>query len=53
MKKEYYYLPTDSYGQPTGLVQPVMLTEEEFEQLLRERFWVFEDYSTALLRAMD
>ncbi len=52
MKKEYYYLPTDSYGQPTGLVQPVMLTEEEFEQL-RERCWVYESYSTALLRAMD
>ena len=48
-KRTYYYLPCDQYGQPRGDVWEILLTPAE----AAKRAWVYEDYATAVRRAMD
>lgn len=51
-ERTYYRLPTDQYGQPTGDVIPVTMTESEF-QANRRWMYLFESYEAALYRAQD
>lgn len=51
-KRTYYRLPTDQYGQPTGEIVPIVLTESEFKAN-RQWMYLFEDYESALYRAQD
>lgn len=53
MKKTYYILPLDSYNQPDGNVEKIELTEEEFKKMKETYGYIFEDYYTALRRALD
>lgn len=53
MKKEYYKLPTDSYGQPDGTIQKVMLTKKEYKKAKESGEYIYEDYMTAHYRAID
>lgn len=48
-KKLYYVLSLDNYGQPDGGILTVFLTEEE----ARNTPYCFEDYASALYRALD
>ena len=48
-KKLYYVLPLDGYNQPDGTVVEMYLTEEE----ARNTPYCFEDYASALYRALD
>ena len=48
--KAYYLLPTDSFGQPSGIVKEVQLTEGEFMER-RKREWIFEEKYEAEWRA--
>ena len=47
---EYYTLPLDNYGQPSGIVVPVMMTRKEFKETSG---YVFKTYEAAMYRAMD
>lgn len=51
-RKEYYWLPTDSYGQPSGMVVPVTLTESEYKARRRYEY-IYDNYYSALTRAND
>lgn len=53
MKNTYYYLPLDNYNQPDGTVQKVELTEEEFKQAKENGHYIYNNYSTALRRALS
>lgn len=53
MKKTYYYLPTDQYGQPDGNTNELVLTEQEYEQMKARGCYIYDNYSTALWRAQD
>lgn len=48
-KRTYYYLPRDSYGQPTGDIVERHLTPEEAAKIP----FVYESYMAAVARAMD
>ena len=52
-KKEYYVLPTDQYGQPSGYIQTVPMYK--VEMLLKEYrgAYIFDNYVSACYRAMD
>lgn len=52
-KKEYWWLPLDSYNQPNGQVVTLALTEEEFRELKNRGQYVFDSYYQACLRAQD
>lgn len=53
MKKEYYLLETDSYGQPSGMITIVNLTKEEYEEMRKQGHYIYKDYGIALERACD
>jgi len=38
MKKTYYYLPLDSFNQPSGLVKEIELTTLELEKELEKKY---------------
>lgn len=48
-RRTYYYLPRDSYGQPTGDIVERHLTPEEAAKIP----FVYESYMAAVARAMD
>jgi len=48
-KKEYYYLPTDSYGQPSGYITPI--TKEQYLSMKDKGYYVYDSYTAALYRA--
>lgn len=52
IKKTYYLLPTDNYGQPDGNIRPVQLTKSEYEQMKKSE-WVYDNYAQASYRAQD
>lgn len=51
-ERTYYRLPTDQYGQPTGEIIPITMTESEF-RANSKWMYLFEDYESALYRAQD
>lgn len=52
MKKNiYYYCETDNYGQKTGIVEKIELTENEYKNY-KEHF-LYKDYESALLSALN
>lgn len=53
MKKIYYYLPIDGYGQPDGNVNEVQLTKVEYEARKAQGQYIYDSYSQALYRAQD
>ena len=53
MKKEYYLLPMDSYGQPNGTIEEVILTAKEYEEKRKQGAYIYDDYIVAYCRAMD
>lgn len=53
MKKTYYYLPTDSYGQPDGNVFETLLTEKEYKDRKAQGDYIYDNYLSALYRAQD
>ena len=50
-RKDYYILPTDRYGQPTGMVNTVCLHKAEAMILQRTHGYVFDSYVAACYRA--
>jgi len=54
-ERTYYRLPTDQYGQPTGEIIPITMTESEFQAYRNANPWMFlfDDYDSALYRAQD
>lgn len=53
MKKKYYVLPLDQFGQPNGLIETRLFTEEEAKSYQDKYGYIFEDYNQAVLRALD
>lgn len=52
-KKDYYILPTDQYGQPSGYVETRPMTRAEAIEMSVHQGFVFESYIAACYRAMD
>ncbi len=50
-KQVYYLLPLDSYNQPNGNVNEVMLTKVEYEKMKEYGYYVYDNYANALWRA--
>lgn len=50
--KDYYHLPVDQYGHPTGTIVTVPLYRDEYLVHKENGYW-FEDYISAVYRAMD
>jgi hypothetical protein len=50
---EYYILPTDMYGQPSGCVRSVMMTPDEAEKRREKGEYIYSDYIEALYRSQD
>ena len=53
MKKEYYLLPTDNYGQPDGTIEEIELTKKEYEEQKKQGAYIYDDYVVAYCRALD
>lgn len=53
MKKTYYLLSLDSFGQPDGNIEEIKLTLEEYKEMVKNRGYIYENYSTAVYRACD
>lgn len=55
MYKTYWYLPLDSYNQPSGQVQEIVMTIEEYNEAIRNDLipYLFDNYEQALRRALD
>lgn len=53
MKKDYYLLETDSYGQPNGIIVTISLEKEQYEKMKKEGAYIYKDYETAYYRAID
>ena len=55
MKKTYYFLPIDQYNQPIGTVEEILMTVQEYNYCKEYDldFYYFEDYESALRRALD
>jgi len=53
LKKEYYILPVDNYGQPNGYVEVTMLTEKEYKELKKSYVYIYDNIEQAYRRALD
>lgn len=53
MKKTYFLLELDSYGQPNGIITNKQLTREEYNKIKKERGYIYEDYMSAYYRSLD
>lgn len=53
---KYYYLPIDSYYQPTGIIKEIYCTEQEYEVRKRDIFgayyYIYKTYKEAYIRSM-
>lgn len=59
-RRKYYWLPLGYYNQPNGNVEEIELFPSDYQALkeaeLKDRYpywWIYEDYATALNRALD
>ena len=59
-RQKYYWLPLDSYNQPNGNVEEIELFPSDYANLksasMQDSYpywWIYEDYATALDRALD
>lgn len=52
-EREYYVLTLDSYGQPNGNVEEVMMTPYKAYEYQKAHGYIFDDYAEAVARAMD
>ncbi len=53
MKKKYYVLPLDQFGQPNGQIETRFFTDAEAQNFRKNHGYIFEDYDQAVLRALD
>lgn len=59
-RRKYYWLPLGYHNQPNGNVEEIELFPSDYKALkeaeLKDRYpywWIYEDYATALNRALD
>ena len=52
-KVECYYLPTDSYGQPSGQIETLIISPEELNKRRENGDYIFDNYIDAIERAND
>lgn len=56
-KKLYWYLPLDNYGQPSGDIKMVWLTDEQFKDIKNNVFspyyYCYKEYADALWRSQQ
>lgn len=53
-EQEFYVLTMDeTYGQPTGNVETVMMTPYRAYEYQQKNTYIYDDYATAMARAMD
>ena len=57
MKTKYYYLPLDSFGQPSGIINELYLTKQEYNAIKRDVFspyyYVYTNYEAAYYRSIN
>lgn len=51
--KTYYLLELDSYNQPSGIINEIELTKSEYDDMKSKYIYIYENYSTALMRAQN
>ena len=59
-RRKYYWLPLDSYNQPRGIVEEIELFPSDYQALKEAKmqesypyWWIYDNYATALNRALD
>lgn len=51
--KKYYYCEKDCYGQRTGLVGEILLTNDEYKTYRQGKYFLYKNYEDALYAALS